>query len=173
MRVEVVRSGRRRQTVQAQEHDGVVRVLIPASFTKAEEERWVEIMVARLRRKTTAAGIDLAERATALARRYRLPEPASIRWANNQVHRWGSCRPHDGTIRISTRLAAFPPWVLDYVIVHELAHLVEGPHNRRFRDLVARYPKAERAEGFLIAMGLHGDRPPAIDNEPSAQPALF
>jgi predicted metal-dependent hydrolase len=171
--VEVVRSRRRRRTVQAHEVHGVVRVLIPESFTKAEEEHWVEVMVARLRRKTSADGIDLAERATKLAKRYRLPVPASIQWADNQASRWGSCAPPDGAIRISNRLATFPPWVLDYVIVHELAHLVELHHNSAFRALVARFPKAERAEGFLIAMGLHPDRARASNNTHSDQPALF
>jgi predicted metal-dependent hydrolase len=89
-----------------------------------------------------------------LARRYDLPEPATVKFVDNQLTRWGSCTPVDRSIRLSSRLAAFPAWVLDYVIVHELAHLVEFRHNARFHALVARYPKTERAIGFLIAKGL-------------------
>lgn len=63
--------------------------------------------------------------------------------------RWGSCTPSTGAIRLSTRLAAFPDWVVDYVIVHELAHLLEPGHDKRFWAWVDRYPKAERAKGYL------------------------
>ena len=66
--------------------------------------------------------------------------------------RWGSCSPHSGEVRLSTRLAAFPDWVIDYVIVHELAHLVIDGHGHEFWELVHRYPKSERAIGYLIAM---------------------
>ena len=55
---------------------------------------------------------------------------------------------------MSTRLAAWPPWVLDYVLVHELAHLVEFDHSPAFHALVDRYPRAERARGFLIAKSM-------------------
>ena len=65
--------------------------------------------------------------------------------------RWGSCTPGDGSIRVSTRLAPFPAWVLDYVLVHELAHLAAPDHSPRFWALVNRYPMAERARGYLIA----------------------
>ena len=153
-RVEVVRSPKRRKTVSAREVDGVIRVSIPASMTKADEAKWVDEMVRRLERQTASASVDLVERAALLAERYRLPRPQSIRWVSNQGSRWGSCTPVDGTVRISDRLAAFPPWVLDYVIVHELAHLEVPGHDRRFYELVDRYPKAERARGFLIAKGM-------------------
>jgi hypothetical protein len=55
------------------------------------------------------------------------------------------------TIRISNKLANLPQWVEDYVIVHELAHLIEPNHGPRFKILVHRYPLAERAIGFLMA----------------------
>ena len=154
MDVEVVRSKKRRKTVSAQVVDGRLRVSIPSWMSKAEEQRYVDDMVRRMTRRRSAESIDLVERTRTLARRYELPEPVSIRFVDNQLSRWGSCTPVDRTIRLSSRLAAFPSWVLDYVIVHELAHLVEAGHGPRFQALVARYPKAERATGFLIAKGL-------------------
>jgi len=149
--VEVIRSPRRRKTVQARRVNGVVRVTIPATMTRAEEERWVAEMVRRLERSTGTDGIDLDERAAALADRFELPRPTSIRWVDNQELRWGSCTPVDGSVRISSKLAREPDWVLDYVIVHELAHLVVPGHGRKFWGLVDRYPRAERARGWLMA----------------------
>jgi predicted metal-dependent hydrolase len=151
MTVEVVRSKRRRKTIQAHEVGGVLRVCIPASLTKAEEEHWVAEMVRRMERRSTTADIDLTERAEQLATRYDLPRPAVIRWVDNQEWRWGSCTPADGSVRISTRLGAEPSWVLDYVIVHELAHLAVPYHDAKFWAVVNRYPKTERARGFLMA----------------------
>ena len=58
-------------------------------------------------------------------------------------------------------MAELPPWVVDHVIVHELAHLAEADHGPAFRALVARNPLAERAEGYLLAVeggrASHGD----------------
>jgi predicted metal-dependent hydrolase len=157
MQVEVVRSAKRRKTISARQVGDVLRVSIPATMTKADEERWVGEMVRRMHRKSTAAEVDLAARAASLAGRLGLPRPDTIRWVDNQESRWGSCTPVDRSVRISTRVAGFPPWVVDYVIVHELAHLVEPGHDARFWALVNRYPKAERARGFLIAKGLDPD----------------
>jgi predicted metal-dependent hydrolase len=151
VQVEVIRSAKRRKTISARKVDGVVRVSIPATMTRAEEEQWVAEMVRRLERSARTEGIDLAERTAGLADRHGLPRPASIRWVDNQDLRWGSCTPTDGTIRISSRLATEPAWVLDYVIVHELAHLVVPGHGRRFWALVQRYPRTERARGWLMA----------------------
>jgi predicted metal-dependent hydrolase len=154
LQVEVVRSRRRRRTVQAEQVGDVVRVSIPAVMTKAEEAHWVEVMVKRFERRRAAAEHDLAGRADALAARYDLPRPASIEWVSNQNRRWGSCTPVDRSVRISDRLARFPMWVLDYVVVHELAHLAEPGHGKAFHALVDRYPKAERARGFLMGVDL-------------------
>jgi predicted metal-dependent hydrolase len=157
MQVEVVRSKKRRKTISARQVGGVLRVSIPATMTRAEEEHWVGEMVRRMERRSHAGEVDLARRVAVLAPRYGLPLPASIRWVGNQVARWGSCSTQDRTIRISDRLAGYPLWVLDYVLVHELAHLLEPSHNARFAELVGRYPKAERAIGYLMAKGLEDD----------------
>jgi predicted metal-dependent hydrolase len=155
--VEVIRSTRRRKTISAQEVGGVLRISIPARSTKAQEAKYVEDMVRRMARRRETEEVDLTARAALLAERHDLPLPQSIRWVDNQQSRWGSCTPDDGTIRISSRLAEMPSWVLDYVIVHELAHLAELGHNERFYALADRYPKAERARGYLIAKGLEDE----------------
>jgi predicted metal-dependent hydrolase len=159
MSVEVVRSSKRRKTVQARLVNGVLRVHIPARMTVEEEYHWVSEMVGRFERRTELKKIDLMARATTLARQYRLEVPSSIRWVDNQEYRWGSCTPSDRTIRISSRLGREPAWVIDYVIIHELAHLSVHGHGPRFWQLVERYELAERARGFLIARGLETGEP--------------
>lgn len=143
--------------MQARSVGDVLRVSVPATMTKADEERYVGEMVRRMERRTRAETVDLASRVAALTARYGLDLPDSIRWVDNQEWRWGSCTPADRTIRISSRVGTYPGWVLDYVIVHELAHLQVAGHGPSFWALVGRYPKAERARGFLMAKGLEHD----------------
>ena len=150
-KVEVVRSARRRRTVGAELRGGVLKVALPSWMSAAEEAEWVEKMSASFRRKMSSDRIDLARRAETLARRHDLPRPADIRWAHDMTTRWGSCTYSTASVRISSRLAAFPDWVIDYVIVHELCHLEVSGHGLDFWSLVHRYPKAERAIGYLIA----------------------
>jgi hypothetical protein len=144
-------------------------------MTKAEEERWVAEMVGRVGRKAAAESVDLERRSKTLAARYRLPPAQSVRWVDNQVSRWGSCTPADGSVRISTRLAGLPGWVLDYVIVHELAHLEVPGHNRDFWAIVSRYPRSERARGYLMAKGMDDldspDDSPADSDAPAPTPS--
>jgi predicted metal-dependent hydrolase len=155
--VEVRRSARRRRTVTAYRENGRTIVLIPAAFSAAEERRWVDQMVAKLqtreerRRRQLASDTDLLARATTLSQSYFAGRaaPASVRWVDNQNRRWGSCTPSDRTIRLSSRLRGMPEFVVDYVLVHELAHLIEASHDQRFWALVHAYPQAERALGFL------------------------
>jgi predicted metal-dependent hydrolase len=155
--VEVRRSQRRRRTVSAYRDGERVVVLIPDRFSRAEETEWVERMLARLaarEERDRRTDEELLARARRLTTRY-LPDhaahiiPNSVRWVTNQNGRWGSCTPDDGTIRISHRIQEMPDWVIDYVLLHELAHLVVPSHNARFWELVSRYPKSERARGYL------------------------
>ncbi|MFZ6004274.1 MAG: M48 family metallopeptidase [Actinomycetota bacterium] len=151
MEVEVVRSAKRRKSVSARIVDGRIVVRMPQWMTRAQEAEYVTDLVAKLERQQVAEEVDLDQRARELAKRYDLPRPKSIQWVTNQKQRWGSCTPSTGEIRISDRIAGFPGWVLDGVIVHELAHLVHLHHSAEFWELAHRYPKTERAYGFLIA----------------------
>ncbi len=151
MDVEVTRSNRRKKTVQARLVDGVLRIAIPSHLSPTEEAHWVTVMQKRFTARTHSDRIDLPARAQALAARYALGAPESILWSDRQTTLWGSCTTSTGKIRISRRVAEFPDWVVDYVIIHELAHLLNPTHNRAFWDLVNRYPMAERARGYLIA----------------------
>jgi predicted metal-dependent hydrolase len=154
--VEVRRSTRRRRTVTAYRQDGRTVVLIPASFSRSEERSWVDRMVAKLEtrenrgRRLVGSDEELVERARALSREHLGGvQPTSVRWVDNQNRRWGSCTPSEGSIRLSSRLRDMPEYVVDYVLVHELAHLLEPAHDAAFWALVGRYPRAERALGYL------------------------
>jgi predicted metal-dependent hydrolase len=153
--VQVKRSVRRRRTVAAYRDGDTVVILIPARFSAAEEREWVQKMLARLdsreARSRRRGDSELEARARQLARMYfdGKVEPVSVRWVTNQRGRWGSCTPADGTVRLSDRLRPMPAWVVDYVLVHELAHLRVPGHGPDFWALVERYPRAQRARGYL------------------------
>lgn len=129
-------------------------VLVPARMSRSEEAEWVRAMVARVgatEARRPRRDSDLQRRATDLSRQYLAgrAQPTSVRWVPNQRTRWGSCTPAEGTIRLSAQLRDMPGWVRDYVLLHELAHLLEPGHGPRFWALLAGYPKLERARGYL------------------------
>jgi YgjP-like, metallopeptidase domain len=152
--VEVRRSRQRRRTVSAYREGGRTIVLIPARFSAHEEQVWVDAMILRLAagdKRRRPSDEQLAARAADLSRRFLggLAKPASIAWVTNQNSRWGSCTPADKTIRISVRVKGMPSWVLDYVILHELTHLLQPGHGAEFWALLESYPRTERARGYL------------------------
>jgi predicted metal-dependent hydrolase len=152
--IEVRRSRQRRRTVSAYREGGRTIVLIPARFSADEERSWVEAMILRLangEKRRRPSDEQLWARASELSRRFLggLARPVSIAWATNQNSRWGSCTPADGTIRISARVKGMPSWVLDYVILHELTHLLQPGHGAEFWSLLESYPRTERARGYL------------------------
>jgi predicted metal-dependent hydrolase len=181
--VEIRRSRRRKRTVSAYRRDGRTIVLVPARLTRAEEEMWVARMLERLDRKEARpSDAELLTRARALSARWLAgrAEPLSVTWSERQRQRWGSCTTAERTIRLSARLRGMPPFVVDYVLLHELAHLVEPHHGPAFWALLDAYPHTERAKGFLEGAAWQegapasGDGDPDVDDiddaAPSAQP---
>jgi len=170
--IEIIRSPNRTRTATARMVDGKLVVRVPANLSSAEEKELVDKLVPRVLKKERRRAVgegklpNLKRRAADLNEKYfggRL-QVREIKWVTNQEKRYGSCTPSTATIRISDRVASLPLWVLDYVLVHELAHLVEANHSARFWKLVANYPLAERARGYLMAIGLEGDAGPGDED---------
>ena len=182
--VEVRRSSRRRRTVSAYRDGSRIVVLMPARFTRAEEQRWVQEMVGRITTREQIAVTRGPRRSdtTLLTRSRELVDvyldgaayPASVRWVDTMRTRWASCTVEDATIRISSRLRVMPAWVLDYVLVHELAHLRVPGHGPQFWALVERYPRTERARGYLDGVSAAAQLPiqPGLGAEPDPADSL-
>ena len=151
--IEVRRSSRRKKTAQAYREAGKTIVLIPAHFSEKQERECVLEFIAKLDRseKRRSLKSDLNKRSHELNQLYfgGQATPSEVSWVSNQNIRWGSCTHQDRTIRISDRMIAMPSWVIDYVLVHELAHLIEPNHSKKFHELVAKYPHVEKAQGYL------------------------
>lgn len=159
MKIRIIRSKKRHKTVQAREVNGVLEVRAPAHLTDEALNPIIEKFQKKISKRKKRAFLDdivLRKRADFLNREYFDGKLSweTIRWVTNQNTRFGSCTPSSRQIRISNRVAEMPQFVQDYVIVHELAHLVEPNHSQKFWDWVYRYPKTERARGYLMAVGL-------------------
>jgi predicted metal-dependent hydrolase len=152
--VEIRRSARRKRTVRAYREGDTTIVLMPANLPRAVEEEHVRNLLERLDRReqrVRPSDDELMSRAAALSAAWLggRATPSSVRWVTNMEKRWGSCSSSDASIRLSHRLQGMPPYVVDYVLVHELAHLIEPNHSARFWSLVDSYPQATKAKGFL------------------------
>jgi predicted metal-dependent hydrolase len=157
--IRILASRRRRRTVAARLRSGVLEVLVPNWMPVTERERWAEAMRKRFERRlqrSVPSDERLDRRAHALNDRH---FGGRLRWTSigfaEMLHQWGSCSFTVGAIRIATRATALPEWVLDYLLVHELAHLEHSNHWAAFREMENRYPLAERARGYLMALD-HG-----------------
>ena len=186
--VDVRRSTRRRRSVSAYREAGRTVLLAPdrmsvRELTEAAEELHARLIAREARRRPSDA--RLLARSHDLAARWlggrELPD--TVRWVSNMRSRWASCTPVDRAIRVSDRLKDAPEYVLDYVLVHELAHLIEPSHSRDFWALVEDYPRTEAArawlDGFTAGQRLAdatdcaGVEPSADFSGPGGQGALF
>jgi predicted metal-dependent hydrolase len=156
-------SARRRKTSEAKWVEGRIIVSLPAHLDHESRQKTTDWLVQRL---LTRHGHSVADDEALLARAIELSDrylvgarPASVRWVTNQTARWGSCSWYSGEIRISHRLRAVPEWVLDSVLVHELAHLTHPDHSPAFHRLASAYPRHDEAGVFLAGYGLGLSRP--------------
>lgn len=176
--VEVRRSKRRKTTVSAFRDGNKTIVSIPARFTRAQEREWVARMLGKLEekeRKRAPSDEELFSRALNLNDRYLggRAVPSSVRWVTNQDRRWGSCTLPERSIRISSRVRGLPSWVIDYVLLHELTHIIVAGHGPEFWAMLESYPRTERARGFLDGVSFTQDSPAYNEEEPgSASPSL-
>lgn len=162
MQPELIRSSRRKKTAQAKVVDGKTRIYLPAGLSTEQEQKLIDDLLKKLekkeRRQKLNSNGELLKEAQAINRKYFDGKlNFKIKYVTNQNSRFGSCTPEDKTIRISDKLADMPGWVRDYVLIHELSHLLEPNHSKRFWKLVNRYRYAERARGYLIAVEMEKD----------------
>ena len=158
--VEIIRSTRRRKTIQAKLVDDVLKIYLPNGLTEREEEKWISYMKDRFLKKRKLIGDEklLMERAKRINKKFFNGSlDFTIKYVSNQNKRFGSCTPETKMIRISDRVAKMPSWVQDYVILHELTHLIHPNHSKEFWEKVNEYKYTERAKGYLIAVGMNRD----------------
>jgi predicted metal-dependent hydrolase len=172
--VEVRRSTRRRRTVSAFRDGGRTVVVVPARMSEREVRRYVDDLLAQLsarERRGRRTDDELHGRALQLLSAF-LPdgvEPASVRWVGNQHERWGSCTPTDRTIRLSERLQGMPDYVVDYVLLHELTHLLVAGHGPDFDRWLGAFPDVARARSFLEGVAFTRTNPAAAPEVPVAR----
>jgi len=157
--ISIVRSRRRKKTIQTKYAEGRLWIYLPAGMNTKDEQKWIDRMIERNERWQQKKNLKksdtwLQQHAQELNKKYF--EGAldfSIKFVTNQHTRFGSCTSIDKTIRISEQVKTMPLWVQDYIIIHELAHLLYPDHSKKFWERVNHYKYAERAKGFLIAVG--------------------
>lgn len=181
--VEVRRSARRRRSVTAFREGGRTIVVVPARMSRADIKPFVDELVGRLaerERRGRRTDEELHARATELSRRYLAAAavPSSVRWVTNQRRRWGSCTPSEGTIRLSDRLVPMPAHVVDYVLLHELVHLLVPGHGSDFEAFMRGYPRLLEARAFLAGVdhatghGLDAEPEQDVDGDGDAAGAV-
>jgi hypothetical protein len=171
--IEIRTSARRKKTSEARWEGDRIVVYVPAHLdaeTRRSTIDWlVQRLLTRYRFPSSLSNDDLLQRAIDLSRRYLVGErPSSVRWVTNQTARWGSCSYYSGDIRLSHRLCVVPAWVLDSVLVHEVAHLTYPDHSPDFHRLAAGYPRHDEAGVFLAGYSLGLSTPGAPTSLPSS-----
>ena len=147
------------------EGDTIV-VTVPQRLPKRDRHAYADELVAKLvadRARSRPTDAALAERAAVLSRRFLdgRAVASAVTWSSRQRRRWGSCSLADGTIRISDLLKGVPGWVLDTVLLHELAHLIQPAHSAEFHELVNRHPRMADSDVFLAGYASASTEPGA------------
>ncbi|MDD5130965.1 MAG: M48 family metallopeptidase [Candidatus Omnitrophica bacterium] len=159
MEVKVVRSQRRKRSVSARLVNGLLLVNAPLMLSQGYLDEIINSFKLKFSRKKIKDELDKKENLRDLARELNKKyfdnqlKIESIEYVTTQNSRLGCCNYRTGRIRISHKIGLMPKWVRKYVLVHEMAHLIEPNHSRAFWDIVLRYRFTERARGYLMAAG--------------------
>ncbi|MBU1125886.1 MAG: M48 family metallopeptidase [Candidatus Omnitrophica bacterium] len=163
MDIKVIRSRKRMRTVSARVEQDTLIVHAPAILPQERLDKIVLDFKSRFERKKLKEDLkkkqDLAQVAAGLNAKYfgNQLKINSIEYVTTQNRKFGCCDYTQARIRISHRIGLMPAWVRDYVVVHEMAHLIEPNHSRAFWNIVFRYRLAERAKGYLMAAFRNSD----------------
>mgnify|MGYP006281286735 FL=1 len=161
--IKVNRSNRRKKTIEGKIKENTLHIYIPDGISTKQERTYITTITNKMKKKKQRNSLNsdhqLSERAERLNQKYFDGKlDFSIRFVTNQQKKYGSCTPTTKTIRLSHRIADFPQFVQDYLIVHELAHLIHPNHSKKFWEIVHQYPMVERAKGFLYAVEYLSDK---------------
>ena len=160
--IKIIRSAKRKKTISAKEIDGVLFLRIPHTLSKKDENKYIEWAKKQFENRNRKkilleknADQYLDKQAKTLNQKYFNGKLfwRKILFSTDQNSRmFGNCDINSRIIRISHRLLNMPKFVLNYVIVHELTHLIIPKHGPEFWSICNRYPKTERARGYLMAI---------------------
>lgn len=157
MEVKIIRSQKRQRTVSARLVDDLLLINAPLALSQECLDKMISSFKLRLQRRKLKTELDkeknLLDLARVLNKKYfdnRL-KIDSIEYATDQNSRFGCCNYRAAKIRISHKIGLMPNWVRKYVLIHEMAHLIEPNHSRAFWVIVCRYKLTERARGYLMA----------------------
>ena len=157
MEVKIIRSHRRRRSVSARLVNDLLVVRAPLMISQGRLDEIVNGFKLRFSRKKVKAELDEKENLSDLAKDINREyfenklKIGSIEYTVNQNSRFGCCNYRSAKILISHKIGLLPKWVRKYVLIHEMAHLIQPNHSRAFWDIVYRYKLTERARGYLMA----------------------
>ena len=163
MEVKIIRSRRRKRTISARLVKDELLVSAPLAISQEQLEKIIRDFKIKFERRKFKTELDKKQNLIDIARKLNekyfanMLKINSIEYVADQNSKFGCCNYRDAHIRISHRIGSMPEWVRDYVIIHEMAHLIEPNHSSAFWDIVCRYKLAERARGYLMAVGLESE----------------
>ncbi|MBN1969005.1 MAG: M48 family metallopeptidase [Candidatus Delongbacteria bacterium] len=159
-KVEIIYSRKRKKTISAElnEDRSILRVLAPYGIS----QKILSPIIEKLKNKTLKKRVKdsdeyLLKRSESINKNFFSGNLKNFTiYYSGKIGKgsWGLCNLLDREIKLNKELSEYPEWVIDYVIMHEMTHLIVSGHNKEFWDIVNRYDKTERAIGFLIAKGM-------------------